>query len=337
MNVRKSFLLKENIDSVYLGGGTPSILDEATLAKIFTALHNTFDIPDKIEITLECNPEDVTEDMIKAWCQLGINRLSIGIQSFDDEELKYMNRVHDSAQSIEALELIANSNFENYTADLMFGLVDSTIESWKTNLETMSTYNPPHLSIYNLTIEEQTVFANWKHAQKLEELSDDIQQEQFLLADEFLTQLGYEHYEVSNYAKPGFKALHNSNYWNRQPYLGLGPSAHSFRDHIRSWNVANNASYLKMCEGKEHFSSKEHLDYFDRYNEVVMLGLRRSAGIDPTSLIGLPSEIMDHFLEVTERWIKDGFLFKKNDRIKLKKEHWYICDKVSAELFISKG
>ena len=228
IELRHKELSQSTLDSIYLGGGTPSLLTDEELASIMKKIVTYWQIDGSTEITLEANPEDITKEKLTSWYSIGVNRLSIGIQSFHEDDLKYMNRAHNADQSHHALSLINSSPFKAVSADLMFGLIDRSLDDWAANLDIMLSYDLDHLSIYNLTVEEQTVFANWKLKNKLQESTSELQYEQYMLAEQKLSASGYDHYEISNYAKPKRQAIHNTNYWNRKPYLGIGPSAHSY-------------------------------------------------------------------------------------------------------------
>ena len=334
IEVRKSFLPNNQIGTIYFGGGTPSLLDFNELSEIFKTIRKHFRLADTSEITLECNPEDVSDQKLEQWWSLGINRLSIGIQSFLDKDLNLMNRAHNADQSHQALRLIKDSNFTNVTADLMFGLIDSNIDEWEQNLDIMCSYKIPHLSIYNLTIEEQTVFANWKMKNKLNVIPESLQEDQFHMARNKLASSGYEHYEISNYALPGFRALHNQNYWNRIPYLGIGPSAHSFYKNLRTSNIANNVLYVKAWEtANDHFEA-ELLSDEDVYNEKIMLGLRRSEGIQVSDLF-FNENSRKHFEETADPFLKAGTLIKSKTHVQLHKDKWYLSDHVASSLFLT--
>jgi len=322
------------VDTIYFGGGTPSLLTFSQIKSICEAISASFHISSGAEISLEANPEDVSADMLKSWFDLGINRLSVGIQSFLEKDLIRMNRAHTSEQSAQALRLIDESSFSNVTADLMFGLVDSTIDDWKSNLEKMLNYDLQHLSIYNLTIEEQTVYAHQAKKQRLSLPSDNRQNQQYLLAEQVLTDHGYEHYEISNYAKPGHRAAHNTAYWDRKPYIGFGPSAHSYYHESRHWNQANNQSYMTKEQNQNGSSRSEELSKSDIYNELIMLGLRRADGVDESKIGLLGATIMKKHAEQTNPLIGSGVLIRQNDRLKLDRGRWYLSDDISSSLFI---
>ena len=299
------------------------------------AIKASFQISPDVEITLEANPEDITDHQLQGWYDLGINRLSIGIQSFWEKDLIRMNRAHTSAQSYEALKLVKESAFTNITADLMFGLVDSTSDDWRENLEKMISFDLPHLSIYNLTIEEQTVYAHQAKKQVLSLPSDDHQNQQYLLAEELLAEHGYEHYEISNYAKPGHRATHNAAYWDRKPYIGIGPSAHSFYNNHRYWNPAHNQAYLSLDHKNQADMRCEVLSKMDIYNELIMLGLRRSDGVEESMIKSLGSSIWKKYVELSNPLIRSGVISRQHDRLVLDKGRWYMSDDISSSLFLT--
>lgn len=334
--LRSDELKNSTIESIYFGGGTPSLLSSKELSDILQTISTHYLLAQKVEITLEANPEDITSEHLIEWHKLSINRLSIGIQSFIDRDLKYMNRVHSAAQSHHALNLINHSAFENVTIDLMFGLINSNLEEWKFNLDALDQYRITHLSVYNLTIEEQTVFSNWKVKKKLIELPEAYQEQQFNYASESLKTKGFDHYEISNYGLPGFHSVHNTNYWQRISYLGFGPSAHSYNRNVRSWNQSNNVAYINMIERKKFVQDHEQLDSFDIYNEMIMLGLRTSKGIHVKKLDALPQDIQHHFIKESSSFFDDQILIRKNNYIQLQEKSWYLSDNIASQLFISK-
>jgi len=324
----------DEISTIYFGGGTPSILSPRSLESIMSSINASFRLSQDVEVTLEANPEDITSALLKGWHQLGVNRLSIGIQSFLEKDLKSMNRVHDATQSLGALELIKNGPITNVSADLMFGLVDSSRSEWESNLLQMLSFDLPHLSVYNLTIEEQTVYAHKLSHRQISLPDDDLQYEQYQLAENILQAHGYEHYEISNYAKEGQRAIHNTSYWDRIPYLGFGPSAHSYLDGTRSWNPANNAKYIKMINDNQFAPSSEVLSSADIYNELIMLGLRRSHGVDESAVKMLGDIFWQQHLKHTELLISSGDLTRQNDRLVLRSDLWFQSDDISSTLFL---
>ena len=268
------------IDTIYFGGGTPSLLSKELLMNILYALRKKFKVSDHAELTIETNPDDITAESLMMWSEAGFNRLSVGMQSFNEEELQWMNRSHTAKQSIRCLEMIRDSAFRNYTVDLITGSPYCTEEQLKQSLEMLSALQVPHISSYALTVEPGTALHHFVQHQKSPDVQQEHQARQLLLTSETLTKLGYEHYEISNFAMPGFRSNHNSNYWNGSPYFGFGPSAHSYDGkRTRRWNVANNALYIKSISQNQLPFEEEILSPQQQYNEHIMIRLRTAEGI----------------------------------------------------------
>jgi oxygen-independent coproporphyrinogen III oxidase len=275
----KAYLQGEAIDTIYFGGGTPSLLEMADLEFLLTALFNNYSIARDAEITLEANPDNITTNHLNSWKGLGINRLSIGVQSFFEEELRWMGRAHNAEQAIQSTQL-ARDYFEDITVDLIYGSPLLTDEMWKQNVDRAIELDIPHLSCYALTVEEKTPLYKLIQTNKTPPIDDDKQARQFLLLMEWLRKKGYEHYEVSNFAKPGFRSRHNSAYWKGEKYLGLGPSAHSYNGRERRWNIANNSLYIKSSNKASPVRNTEKLTSTQKLNEYVMISLRTREGIE---------------------------------------------------------
>lgn len=334
IDLKKDFLYGNKIDSIYFGGGTPSILSPGELDLFINKISKFYSWNKPCEITLEANPDDLNPEYLKDLLSIGINRLSIGIQSFHEEDLQLMNRSHDSSQSKKALVDALNAGFKNVSADLMFGLINSTNEDWKKNLELLASYPITHISTYNLTIEEQTVFAHWRKHQRISERPEDLQFEQFKLTHELLSSHGFEHYEISNYAHNGFKSVHNQNYWEKKQYLGFGPSAHSYDGLKRSWNISNNSGYISQIQNELLCEQSETLSDIDRYNEYIMLGLRTNQGIIRSELKTFNQIIQQHFHVQSQVFISNGVLIETDQNWYLNPLEWFISDNISENLFI---
>lgn len=335
IKTRKRHQMPQEIGSIYLGGGTPSLLTIPQLQSLIHTVTEHHQLSLDIEITLEANPEDITSDYLDAIQSLGINRLSVGIQSFEKEDLSTLNRAHTIDQSHKALELINGAQLRSYTIDLMFGLIGRSLADWEDNLQTALSYKPPHISCYNLTIEEQTAYAKWKSTGKIQESSDTLQHAQYELSHTILTSAGYDHYEISNYALEGHHAVHNTNYWRSIPYVGYGPGAHSYIDPIRSWNVANNALYIKNIHDPATYRSQEVLIESDRYNELIMLGLRTKWGINKTKLNQFSSQIKYHWDSVSRQLIQENILIENKTHFVLHPAWWYVSDDIAVTLFVA--
>lgn len=270
---------QEKVETVYFGGGTPSILTDSELQSILELLHVHFDISQDAEITLEANPDDISIEKLESWRALGVNRLSIGIQSFKQEDLDFMNRAHNAQEAKQALHLAA-SVFQNITADLIYGSPNLTMEEWDQNIQIMLDTGIPHISAYALTVEEKTPLDHLISTGKIPPLDEHLAQTHFSHLVKRLKRAGFDHYEISNFGKPRFRSRHNSSYWQGKTYLGIGPAAHSFDGRTRSWNVSNNTKYMKSMALGILPSEKEELSVSDRYNEYIMTGMRTDYGVD---------------------------------------------------------
>lgn len=279
VEMEKEYLQGETINTIYFGGGTPSILEVSDLELLITDLSSHYPVAPDAEITLEANPDDINSQKLRAWKNIGINRLSIGVQSFFEEELRWMNRAHSSELAVSSLQL-AVKEFNNITMDLIYGSPMLTDEMWKQNVERAMEFGIPHLSCYALTVEEKTPLHKLIHTNKASDVDNGKQARQFLLLMQWLREKGYEHYEVSNFAKPGFRSRHNSSYWKGEKYLGLGPSAHSYNGNERRWNIANNNLYIKSINEGQSKRETEILTPTQKLNEYIMISLRTVEGID---------------------------------------------------------
>ena len=269
---RKNYL-HEPVETIYFGGGTPSLLTIYDLQFIIDKLRQNFVIEENAEITLETNPDDIDEKKLSAWKSIGINRLSIGIQSFADADLRWMNRAHNSQQAIKSLQL-ATKYFNNISIDLIYGSPVLTDEQWIKNIDTALSFNIPHLSCYALTVEEKTALALMIEKHKKENIDAEKQARHFKILLKRLPAAGFEQYEISNFAKHGFRSRHNSSYWNGKNYLGIGPSAHSYNGKFRRWNIANNALYINAVKNNLIYFEEEKLTEIQKLNEFIMTHLR---------------------------------------------------------------
>lgn len=331
---RKSYTGNEPIETIYFGGGTPSILLREELELILYTIGKNFSIAPEAEITLEANPDDLTAEILSSWKEIGINRLSIGVQSFFEEDLLWMHRAHDAQQAKEGI-ILALQYFENITVDLIYGTPGLSNEKWKQNVEQLISLDIPHISCYALTIEPKTPLAKMIRDQRASDVDPDKQSEQFLLLMQWLEEAGYEHYEISNYAKPGFRSRHNSSYWGSAPgrgkkYLGVGPSAHSFNGGERQWNISNNAAYVRAIgEGGTYFE-KEILSKEQELNEYIMTALRTTEGIQ---LDKLDAATAANIERSASRYINSGLVIKSNRALVLTKEGKLLADGIAAALF----
>ena len=277
--------IDEEINTIYFGGGTPSLLHISLLETLMNSAREHYNINDQAEITLEANPDDIDLEKAEAWKALGINRFSIGIQSFADENLKWMNRAHNAKQSITAIDIIKQTGFTNYSIDLIYGTPGQSMEGWVKDLRTAFELGVPHLSCYALTVEEKTALNSLIQRGELLGVNQDEQADRFETLMQLAADAGYHHYEISNFALPGYESKHNSAYWEGVVYLGFGPSAHSFDGNKRKWNISNNNAYIKSLTNHVLPHKEETLSKKDVLNEYIMTALRQSKGIEKKILL----------------------------------------------------
>ncbi len=326
--------LTEGIESIYFGGGTPSLLSEKQLRDILDAVFNHYTVKSDAEITLEVNPDDLDPGKIAAYKQMPINRFSVGIQSFFDEDLNYLGRVHNSKEAIKSLELIRDSGFHNYSVDLIYGMPQLSNERWLENLEIIAKLDVTHLSCYSLTVEQNTALA-YQILKKRKQAPKEINTlGHFELLNQWAKENGYHFYEISNLAKPGFEAVHNSNYWKAKKYIGIGPSAHSFDGDSRSWNCADNKKYMHAIAANELPSEREQLSLTDRFNEYIMTGLRTSWGINLQDISeAFGEKHLSHVLRTLPK-LPSGHIQRKENVVVLTPSGRLVSDSIIASLFI---
>lgn len=336
MDIRKSEFSKK-IDSVYIGGGTPSVMTNLELETIFNGLEKKISISDIKEITIEINPEDLINEKLEFYNEIGINRLSIGIQSMNNNILKWMNRSHNKNQIINGLNTVKEIGYENISLDFIYGTPKNLTRDIKDELLEILKFNPTHLSCYHLTIEDGTYFGHLEKKRKIKRIEDDISQKEFQWISEKLKSKNYQHYEISNFALQGKQSFHNSNYWNQSSYIGLGPGAHSFRNSTRRWNISNNRLYIKNIKAGVPYFEQEVLSPYDLVNEKIMLGLRTLNGLDKNYIFSIvPQSIKDEIESKLNTFLKDGILISTNNIISMNPEKWLLSEYVSRELFILK-
>jgi oxygen-independent coproporphyrinogen III oxidase len=330
---RAGYLHEKSLDSIYIGGGTPSLLSQDQLTGLFGELARHFTWEKNAEITIEANPDDITSHALDTWRHVGINRISIGLQSFNNEELKWMNRAHDAREGIDSVKRAQDKGFTNLSVDLIYGSKFQDLKNWEQTLNTTIGLEVAHISSYNLTIEKKTGLGV-AFSRGLEPgVSEELSSAEFLLMTDLLSSTGYEHYEISNFAKPGRQAVHNGNYWKQRPYLGIGPSAHSFDGESRQWNVSNNNAYITAMRTRTPFFEKEVLTSRDRYNEYVLTRLRTSWGCDVTELgrmFGEPALV--HFL--SQAGLKREMFEVSGSQYRLRKEARLLADGIASDLFL---
>jgi oxygen-independent coproporphyrinogen-3 oxidase len=332
--LQKNYLENEKVETVYFGGGTPSLLTQKQLDVLFHSIRNNFSVSPG-EITLEANPDDLSESNLRSLKESGINRLSIGIQSFDDATLKFLHRAHSSHDALASIELARKVGFTNLSLDLIYSIPGQGDQLWKKNIERAIALGPEHISAYSLTIEEKTVFGNWRKKGKLIPQHDDVAATQMEILIDMLGKAGYEQYEISNFCKPGFFARHNSSYWQQKKYLGIGPSAHSYNGHSRQFNLANNPLYIQSIEKGVVPSQLEVLSAANKINEYLLTSLRTKWGCDLTYLANtLSYDLLSEQKENIESLLKNGFLERKENLLLLTHKGKMLADKITGELFV---
>ncbi|MEO6254991.1 MAG: radical SAM family heme chaperone HemW [Ferruginibacter sp.] len=325
---------REIISTLYFGGGTPSILTIDDLELIFEALNDRFAFADDIEITLEANPDDITDLKLQQWRSVGINRLSVGIQSFLEEELIWMNRAHTAAESLACIDKISNAGFTNFSVDLIYGSPMLGDDDWKKNVQLIIEKNVPHISCYALTVEPKTALDKMIALNKKEPVDPEKQARQFLLLMDWLEQAGYEHYEISNFTKPGYRSKHNSSYWSGEPYYAFGPAAHAFDGKKRKWNIANNSLYIQSLQQNTIPYEEEILTETQQLNEYIMTALRTMEGLDLDYVSKTFGEDKRNEIKVAgNKYISTGRLKDVDHKLILTKEGKLFADGIAADLF----
>lgn len=334
---RELFLRKneitEPVETIYFGGGTPSVLSNSEINLLIDAIYQLFDVAENPEITLEANPDDLTADRIKELAQSKINRLSIGIQSFFDEDLKMMNRAHNATEAWNSLQE-AKKYFDNISIDLIYGIPEMTLDRWQQNVQKALDLNIPHISSYALTVEPKTALATLIKNGKIPTPDDGVAHEHFLLLIEMLEKAGFIHYELSNFGKPDYFSKNNSAYWLGKNYLGIGPSAHSFNGENRSWNIANNSLYINAIQQDKLPNEVEVLCKNNRYNEYVMTGLRTVWGVSLEKIkVDFGQNYLDYLLKNAAIFLANEKLIIEKNILKTTLKGKFFCDGIASELF----
>ena len=332
--IRREYLGNEHVSTIYIGGGTPSVLSPEEIG-ILLDIRKLFRVDENCEITIELNPDDIDRDYLQGLKDSGVNRISLGIQSWRDSDLKLMNRRHNAAQAAAALEQTLKSGFDNVTIDLIYGIPGMTTADWSSNLDISFSYDIKHLSAYHLTIEPGTVFGKMKDKGMLSELDEDESSVQFHLLIEKALAAGFIHYEISNFGKPGYFSIHNSNYWKQVSYLGLGPSAHSFNGYSRQWNVKDVKKYVKAVDSGSLLFEREELDKKTRFNEYIMTSLRTMWGIDLDYVEkAFDKEGYDYVVNLSGKMIDYGLMKQENKTLVLTNQGKMISDNIISELML---
>lgn len=334
--LRKDELQNKTLQSLYFGGGTPSILSGDEINSIVDEVLKYYSFANDIEVTLEANPDDLDKNFLRDLSKSPVNRLSIGTQSFFDEDLKLMNRAHNASEAEGSIKRAQDFGFENLSIDLIYGSPTSNLEIWKDNLNKTIALEVPHISSYALTVEPKTALNDWILKGKVANPKEEDQNKEFYYLSDFLKDNGFDHYEVSNFAKPGFYSRHNSAYWKYKEYLGIGPSAHSYNgSDVRSWNVANNQNYIKKLNSDTLAKETEILSQEDQFNEMIMIGLRTIWGVDLNSLNNkFSDDIIHKFQNEMKQKVADGVLVTENNHLKIPEKHWFMADGIASDLFM---
>lgn len=334
LKVRKDYLDTNEIETIYFGGGTPSLLERKELENILETIHQEFEVAKDAEITLEANPDDLTFEKLEELKSCGINRLSIGIQSFIGRDLLFMNRSHTIKQALDSVAHAKELGFNNITIDLIYGIPNLTQTEWKRNIQKALELDVNHISAYCLTSEERTAMHHDIAKGKYELPKDDVTSEQFHVLVSTLKENGFEQYEISNFSKIGHNSKHNSSYWKQKHFLGVGPSAHSFNGKTRHWNVSNNGRYIKGANEDNWVAEEEVLDEKTRYNEYIMTSLRTSWGIDLDFLKqNFDTSFVSHFIKESKQFVIANSLIQKGNHFTLSQKGKLLADGIASDLF----
>ncbi|MFV0149078.1 radical SAM family heme chaperone HemW [Empedobacter falsenii] len=337
--INKELLLRKNeisqpLETIYFGGGTPSILSEIELESIFETIFKNYSTQNLKEVTLEANPDDLNQEKLKFLKSTPINRFSIGVQSFFEEDLQLMNRAHNAQEAERSIKLVQDFGFDNITIDLIYGSSTTTNDMWMKNLQQAINLNVPHISSYALTVEEKTILDHQIKKGITKPVDEDRQNEQFQLLVDTLTSNNFIQYEISNFGKENYFSLHNSNYWKGIHYMGIGPSAHSYNGKSRAWNIANNTKYIQAINQNNLPQEIEVLNEAERFNEMIMIGLRTIYGIDVDRINSEFSQpILDLFYQEINQLIKENLIIKQENKIILKPESKFFADGIASRLF----
>ena len=333
LEIRKDYLDNEEIETIYLGGGTPSQLSKEELEEIFAHIYKVYKVTPDAEITLEANPDDLTPEYVSMLRTLPFNRISMGIQTFQEETLKLLHRRHTAQQAIEAFKRCREAGFQNISIDLMYGLPGETLGTWEHDLQQAIDLHPEHISAYHLIYEEGTTLWNLREQNKVEEAEEELSLTLFKTLIERLTKAGYQHYEISNFCLPGLHSRHNSSYWTGKKYLGCGPSAHSFDGTSRQWNVSSLDKYLEGIRTGQLDFEIEDLDLYTRYNDFVITSIRTCWGMPLSQLrTNYGETLYNYCLRMAKPHIQQGVLEIKEDTLKLTSEGIFISDGIMSDL-----
>ena len=326
--------IDKTIRTLYFGGGTPSIIPPKNLKLIIQTIESTFNLTNDIELTMEVNPDDCNLNNIKAWQQMGVNRISCGVQSFFDEDLKFMNRSHTASEAESSIKRMQDAGIVNISIDLIYGLPNMIEQNWALNLNKAKQLDVTHLSCYGLTVEEKTLLSHWIKKQQVK-LDENAAASNFEYLMAWSVQNAFEHYEISNLCKPGYQSKHNSAYWKGLPYLGIGPSAHSFNGEFRQHNIPNMFSYLKLLSENKLNAEVEHLSFIEKFNEKLMIGLRLGEGIGLRDIQSyIDNRNAEHFNKTLQKHIENNNIVINNDNFALTNQGKLLADNIIQDFFV---
>ena len=331
-----NYFKNKDVKTIYFGGGTPSIIDIKEIEDIIRLIYQKFKIKKHPEITIECNPDDLTMNKIISYKKIGVNRLSIGVQSFNDAELKFMNRSHNATQAYNSIIMAKENGFDNLSLDLIYGLPNQTLNDWEKNLLVIKKLQIEHFAAYCLTVETKTKLSHLVNTKKITPLDDYNVIKQFKVLQQFAKDNQYLHYEISNFAKKGFLAKHNSAYWQNKMYLGVGPSAHSFDGKKRKWNVSSNKKYIDAINNKlNNYFTVEYLSKNQHYNEYIMTNLRTMWGVDIKIIENRFGEsLKNYFTKEIKKWINKNYVINEKNNFKLSQEGKIFSNQISSDMFL---
>lgn len=323
------------MNTLYLGGGTPSLLSRKNLNKILESVHRHFTFRQDAEITIECNPEDLDVPFLDFLISCGFNRLSIGIQSFHMKDLLLMRRSHNTEQAEKSVQDAASAGFENISIDLIYGIPGQSNDAWKENISKAIAMPVSHLSAYHLTFEQGTVFEHWRKKGRIKPVHEEESLHQYKTLRKMLISAGFDHYEISNFARPGKMSEHNMTYWSGESYLGMGPSAHSFEDPYRSWNIASLKEYMKRIAIGHNICESEHPSSSESYHDYLITTLRTKWGTDPLHIENhFGAQFRRKFEVGSQKFLKQGIMWKSGKKIAIHPDHWLLADHIMRELFM---
>lgn len=333
--IRKSYLANKTIETIYLGGGTPSLLKKRHLYNIFNTISQHYSVAEQCEITIEANPDDIPILLQESLQELPINRISMGIQSFNDKTLSFLNRRHNSSSAISAVMRCQDAGYNNISIDLMYGIPTESRDEFYHSIKVATDLQIEHLSSYCLTYEEGTRLFSMHRDGVITMIDDELLEDCYLLMCRELKKAGFTHYEISNFCRPGYHSIHNSNYWNRTPYLGVGAGAHSFNGDERCWNIEDLDRYILSLERGEMIYESERLSTIDKYNETIMLGLRTIKGVEITNIKErFGYQLYNKLLHDSSKYIASGGLKRDRDRLVISEDSLFISDSIISNLFI---